>query len=362
MTSPSDPGPEVLDRRATIVGTGLIGCSIGLALRQRDWRVTGTDVDESRVRRALELGAIDEVGSDPDAELTFVCTPVSSVAEAARAACGRGGVVTDVGGVKAPVVAAVDHRRFVGGHPMAGSEQEGADGARRDLFEGTTWVLTPVATTDDDAFALVRSVVATLGADVLSLAPERHDELVAQVSHVPHLTAAALMTLAADRAREHSALLRLAAGGFRDMTRIAAGHPAIWPDICVENRDAIAIGLDRLMETLGHVRDLVLAEDRSGLLSALEEARVARSSLPTRLARPEELVEMRMSVPDRPGVLSDITHALGENDVNIEDLEIAHSVEGGRGVLVIVVAAASSPLAGEVLADLGYHPSARSLA
>ncbi|MCU1379587.1 MAG: tyrA, partial [Acidimicrobiales bacterium] len=225
-----------MTKRAQVVGTGLIGGSIGLALKAAGWHVTGTDHNEASAARALELGAIDAVGDDADAELTFIATPVGAVAEAAK---GRPGVVTDVGSVKASIVGALANPRFVGGHPMAGSEQEGVDGSRADLFQGAVWVLTPVATTDSAAHALVRSVVSSFGADVVELPPERHDALVAVVSHVPHLTAVSLMGLAAERSEEHAALLRLAAGGFRDMTRIAAGHPGIWPDICAENRDAI---------------------------------------------------------------------------------------------------------------------------
>ena len=124
-------------------------------------------------------------------------------AEALRAAA-DGGIVTDVAGVKTAIVSAVAHPRFVGGHPMAGSEQEGVDGADAELFEGATWVLTPTAATDPDAFARLRAVVVSFGADVVAMSAGRHDELVAMVSHVPHLTAAALMTLAADAAADHA--------------------------------------------------------------------------------------------------------------------------------------------------------------
>src|SRR5688500_1898516 len=236
--------------RAAIVGTGLIGGSIGMALRGLGWHVSGRDADPARAARALELGALDRVGSDAEAEITFVATPVSSVADEARQATNDGGIVTDVGSVKGPIVRAVDHPRFVGGHPMAGSEQEGVDGADAALFAGATWVLTPTVATEANAYARVRSVVTALGADVVALAPERHDALVAMVSHVPHLTAATLMRLAADEAEESRPLLRLAAGGFRDMTRVAAGSPGIWLDVCAENRAAIVATLDALVERL----------------------------------------------------------------------------------------------------------------
>ena len=358
----SEGGQSQLAPRAVIVGTGLIGGSIGLALRERGWHVTGRDIDAARAKRALELGALDAVGDDRRADVTFVCTPVLSVAAEARAALAAGpGVVTDVGSVKGPVVAAVADPRFVGGHPMAGSEQDGVDGADADLFEGATWVLTPAVDTAPEAFARVRSVVSSLGADVVALHPDRHDQVVAMVSHVPHLTAATLMALATDGATEHAALLRLAAGGFRDMTRIAAGAPGIWPDICAENRTAIVASLDRLVAALGDMRTLVATGDRDGLLDALHRARTARVSLPVQLPKPEDLAEIRVPVPDRPGVLAEVTTLLGELDVNIEDLEIAHSAEGERGVLVLVVQATAADATRTALLSRGFHPALRKL-
>jgi prephenate dehydrogenase len=357
MTSPSEP------RRAALVGTGLVGGSIGLALRARGWHVTGADRDPARAARALELGALDAIGEDPAAEITFVATPVGAIAAAVRAALGAGpGWVTDVGSVKAAVAAEVDDPRFVGGHPMAGSEQEGVDGADAALFEGATWVLTPTATTDPEGYARVRSVVSSMGADVVAVPPERHDALVALVSHVPHLTAATLMGLAAEGAEEHATLLRLAAGGFRDMTRIAAGHPGIWPDICTENRAAIVSVLDQLIAALSTMRATVDAADRAGLLATLEAARAARLNLPSRAAaRPENLVEVRVPVPDRPGVLAEITTLAGELAVNIHDLEIAHSAEGDRGVLLLVIDAASTDLVRGALLARGFRPSVQAL-
>ena len=349
-------------RRALIVGTGLIGGSIGLALRAQDWHVTGRDVDESRAARALELGALDDVGDDAEADITFVATPVGSIAGEARAALAGPGVVTDVGGVKAPIVDAVSDPRFVGGHPMAGSEQEGVDGADAALFEGATWVLTPTDHTDAAAYALVRSVVSSIGAEVVAIRPEDHDALVAVVSHVPHLTAAALMQLAASGAEEHGALLRLAAGGFRDMTRVAAGHPGIWPDICAENRDAIVAGIDRLQAALTRMRALVDDGDRDALLDWLESARRARINLPVRAPRPEELAEIRVPVPDRPGVLAEVTTLVGEIGVNMFDFETVHSSAGDRGVLVFLVEARSADLVRGALLARGYKPSARPLA
>jgi prephenate dehydrogenase len=353
MTSPSEGAG-----RAQVVGTGLIGGSVGMALRARGWHVAGTDADPARARRALELGALDEVGEDPEADVTFVATPASSVAKLARHALDKGlprSVVTDVAGVKGPVVSAVSDPRFVGGHPMAGSEQEGVEGASPEMFAGATWVLTPTASTDPEAFARVRALVVSLGAEVVAIPPERHDALVAMVSHVPHLTAATLMRLAAEDALQHQSLLRLAAGGFRDMTRIAAGDSAIWPDICAENAEAILVVLDRLVDALSTMRQAVARRDRPALLLALEEARRARRNLPGRAVQPEELAELRIPVADRPGTLAFVTTRAGELGVNIADLEIAHSAEGERGVLILVVDAQMAPVLQKALAESGLR-------
>lgn len=348
--------------RAAIVGTGLIGGSIGMALRRKGWHVSGHDQDEGTVARALELGALDAIGRDRHAEITFLATPVRSIAAAAQEALATGpGIVTDVGSVKASIVEAVGDSRFIGGHPMAGSEQDGIEGADADLFAGAVWVLTPTGATDDRAFAWLRSVITDLGADVVSLAPDHHDALVAVVSHVPHLTAASLMRLADDRSTEHRALLRLAAGGFRDMTRIASGHPGIWPDICSENRTAIVDVLDGLLASLTEVRHIVAEGDRSSLLAVLEQARTARANLPSRLSGAGDLCEVRVPVPDRAGVLADVTTLAGTLDVNIADLEIAHSSEGDRGVLILVVEAHAADRLRAGLVDQGYRPSVTPL-
>ncbi|MHB1987016.1 MAG: prephenate dehydrogenase/arogenate dehydrogenase family protein [Acidimicrobiales bacterium] len=346
--------------KAHVVGLGLVGSSIGLGLRAKGFQVSGADLDQGRAFRALELGAIDQIGDGAAAGIVFVATPAAAVVPVARAlldqavAEDRQLVVTDVAGVKGPIAAQLADACFVPGHPMAGSEQEGPDGADGDLFLGATWVLTPTEHTAEGAYSVVREAVTALGADVVVLAPELHDELVAVVSHVPHLASAALMSLAAESALDREALMRLAAGGFRDMTRIAAGSASIWPDICRDNANAIVPALDRLIGRLGEVRRIVAESDRAALMSLLEGARAARQNLPLGRARPIESLELRVVVPDRPGVLADVTSIAGRLRANIYDIEIAHSAEGPRGVLVLVVAAsAARELAGS-LRQAGY--------
>jgi len=372
--------------RAVVFGTGLIGGSIGMALRRQGWWVSGVDDVPARVQRALELGAIDGVGPDPGAAATFIAVPAGAVAEIAKAVLsqqdaeepgqspgsapswrsqvgGRRGVrvVTDVAGVKAGIVSSIGHPRFVGGHPMAGSEQEGVDGAGPDLFLGATWVLTPDQHTSGEAYSEVQALVRTFGANPVALEPRRHDELVALVSHTPHLTAAALMNLAADVATSDATLLRLAAGGFRDMTRVAAGHPGIWPDVVVENQDAILAALDRLSDRLHQLRSVVAEGDRARLLEILQRARDARVNLPTGAPALAQATELRLPVPDRPGAIAEVSTLLGGLGVNIFDVEIAHSAEGGRGVLVLIVDASAEEIARQALAERGYRTSLRRL-
>lgn len=356
------PVDAAAPRRAQVVGTGLIGSSVGLALRAAGWHVSGTDARAEVAAAAHAVGALDEVGEDPSAGLVVVAVPVGSVPAVARTALARGAVVTDVGSVKAPVVAAVDHPKFVGGHPMAGSEALGPEGARADLFDGATWVLTPTAATDPDAQAMVHGVVRSLGADVVTLTPEDHDRLVATVSHVPHLTAATLMGLASERSEEHAAVLRLAAGGFRDMTRVAAGDPGIWLDICADNRDAILDVLDDLLAELAGVRDVVAAGDAAALSARLQAAQVARRNLPTGAPPAEELAEVRVSIPDRPGELAAVTTLATELGINVYDVEVAHRAGEQRGRLILVVAAQrAEELAAQLSVD-GRHASAHELA
>jgi prephenate dehydrogenase len=181
------------------------------------------------------------------------------------------------------------------------------------------------------------------------------------VSHTPHLTAAALMNLAVDAAESDATLLRLAAGGFRDMTRIAAGHPGIWPDVVAENRTAILDSLDRLSLVLAQLRAVVAAGDRGGLLDLLERAREGRVNLPTGAPSLGEATEVRVPVSDSPGAIAEVSTLLGSLGVNIFDVEIAHSAEGDKGVLVLIVDASTEDVVRKALSERGYRASLRRL-
>jgi len=354
--------PTVPARRANVIGLGLIGGSVALGLRRQGWHVSGEDIDADTALAAIDRGIVDRLGLDSDAEITFVAVPVlAATDQVKRALAETVGAVTDVGSVKAAICEAAADTRFVGGHPMAGSELDGLDGAQAELFEGAVWVLTPGPDSDDAVFARVAAVVAGLGAEVVALAPDRHDELVAVVSHVPHLTAATLMGLASERAEEHAALLRLAAGGFRDMTRVASGRPGIWLDICAENRVAIVGVLDQLIAGLSDVRDIIGADDRDALHTRLVEARQARVNLPARVVNPDELAEVRIPIPDRAGAAAEVFTLAAELSVNIASFEVVHVAESTRGVAVVLIDRAMVDLFRGGLLARGFRPAVQPL-
>lgn len=196
---------------------------------------------------------------------------------------------------------------------------------------------------------------------MVALPAERHDQVVAVISHVPHLTAATLMGLASDRAEEHAALLRLAAGGFRDMTRIASGQPTIWLDICAENREAILSALDGLIGGLSTIRQVVDRDDRDELQRLLSKARDARANLPVRGTQPSELSEVRIPIPDRPGSAAEVFTLAAELGVNIASFEVVHSVEGNRGVAVVLVDAGMAEMYRGGLLARGFRPAVQRL-
>lgn len=346
-----------VQQSVNIVGLGLIGGSIAARLTQEGFRVQGVDPLASRQEEALDFGYISSVGLDVDAHITFVSVPVSQLAtEVESALRATKGIVTDVGSVKAPVVQAISDVRFVGGHPMAGSELEGIQGADAELFEGATWILTPTDLTDDRVFAEVASIVQLMGANILAVSAEHHDRLIAVVSHVPHLAAATLMSVADARSEEHASVLRMAAGGFRDMTRIASSKPGIWLDICRENRAAILETLDDFIAELGQLRAIIDGTKTGELETFLSKARKARSHLPARVRSLEDVEEVRIPIPDRPGAAAEIFTLAAALNVNLASFEVVHSAEGERGVAIVLVDKSQVELLRGGLIGRGFKP------
>jgi prephenate dehydrogenase len=336
-------------RRLAIVGTGLIGASVGLAAKRAGvGSVVGYDADGDALGVAVERGAVDEpAGSLAEAaagsELAVVATPVATLPSQAAATVGASDeacTVTDVGSTKRAVSAAVAERgRFIGGHPVCGSEARGPRHASADLFEGATWFLTPVAETEPERLRLVHRFVSSLGAVPVAIDAHAHDRLVALTSHLPHALANVLLNHAGSMRVDGHEPLAAAGGSLRDMTRVAGANPRIWVDIFLENADEL---LAALREHGRRVAELerALEERDAGFLARWigEAAGNRRRLLAEAYADPVSLQRLRVHVPDRPGVLSGITQALGAEGINIEDFELHHMTPERGGTLELLVA------------------------
>ena len=264
-----------------LVGCGLIGGSLALALRARGARVIGRDADRRAAERALELGIVDEIGDPAASDVIVLAVPVRSLAACARELGPlAGAIVTDVGSTKAAVVRsgeALFGARFVGGHPLAGSERAGPDAADARLFAGKRVILTPTPLTDPAARSRVADLWREAGATVVEMDAERHDRILAAVSHLPHVVAYALAgalgALGADSFRG------LAGGGLVDTTRIAATPAAMWIDIFLENRGPLLEALDAYEAELGALRAAIAGGDAEAIGRLLDGARAARARI-----------------------------------------------------------------------------------
>ncbi|MCU1363930.1 MAG: hypothetical protein JWM55_1758 [Acidimicrobiaceae bacterium] len=342
-----------------MVGLGLIGASVALALGESGWTVTGTDLDPSIAHAARGDGVIAGVELESDVDLVVIATPAGVVAQTANDVLSRLSkltlIVTDVAGVKSSIVEHVGDPRFLAGHPMAGSELRGLAGARADLFRGCTWVLTPTSATKPETYTALHGVLRELGANVVAVGAHDHDRLVAVASHVPHLLAGALMNEASLVAEHDAVLLQLAAGGFRDMTRVAAGDPTMWPDVLFENRVAITQSLEALEARLAALRVALNDDDHAAVAADLVNAASARRQLPGRALDSEHLAYLRVAVSDQPGVLAAVTMAASEMLVNIYDIEIAHGIEGSSGTLLLAIDAKQADLFSGALKERGFQ-------
>lgn len=340
-----------------VIGIGLIGGSFARALKALDDApsVYAIDTDPDSLAWALDNGVADDTSTaDGDkaaawlrsggVELVVLATPAASTIEwlSRLGAVGFDGVITDVASTKSGVLAAayslLEHpERFVGGHPMTGSERSGVTVSKLDLFAGAYWLLTPCATTDPEAYRKVHATVSSVGARVISVDAKSHDEAVAIVSHVPHVAAAALVDLAAANAGDNGELLRLAAGGFKDTTRIAAGSPDLWTGICLDNAEALAAGISRLRDVLRDFEVRVRSRDAHAITEWLQRAADVRSSLPAKwVPATMALAELVVPMGDRPGVVAEITGAVSRAGCNIEGIDIDHETED-RALLVLVL-------------------------
>jgi prephenate dehydrogenase len=350
--------------RVAVLGVGLIGGSIGLAARAclEDVEIVGFGRSPEKLERARELGAIDVAARSLEealagAAICFCCAPVGVLGDqiaAALAAAGEDCVVTDVGSIKGGLVADDAERRFVGGHPIAGAETAGVEFARADLFQGATWYLTPTPESSGVLFERLHRFVAALGARPVAIDAASHDRLLATVSHLPHVLANALVTQTAGALGDDDALPRVGPS-FRDATRVAGANSAIWTDIYVANREAIAAEVDAVVERLRGAADLLRAGDPGAITAWNEQAAEARHRLLEADLAAGVVHELRTTVPNRPGIVAEVALALGKAGLNIVDMALAPAPDMRSGAITLWIAGDDqAERARELIDGLGF--------
>ncbi len=369
-------------KRIVVVGVGLIGGSIAAALKTQggEVEVLGVDTSEASLDAALAAGALDKAALTDDAlveswiapgyaDLVVLAIPVFAAREwfARLQSAGFDGIITDTASTK-KVISQIaqeelaDTSRYLPGHPMAGSEVNGFDGARADLFQGAYWILCPDGDTQDDVFLKLHETFSALGARIISIERSQHDSAVAIVSHVPHMVASSLVELAANHADERRELLRLAAGGFKDTTRIAAGSPRLWAGIALDNADALSAGLEEMRSILGRIEDAVRAKDVDALYDLLNHSSEVRRSLPAKwIPDSAKLTQVRIPMSDRPGIIAEVTGMAGHAGCNIQSIEIDHINESTAVLELILTDEGDMGRLGAELINSGFDFSFHSL-
>ncbi len=340
--------------RIAVLGVGLIGGSVALAARRRlGAHVVGWDPDPRAIRTAEDRGAIDAGIAGPSEaigiDVWIVATPAATLEDQvcrALAAAGPDAVVTDAGSIKRALVEAIDDPRFIGGHPLAGAETAGVAHAREDLFDGATWYLTPRPDSPGDKYERLHRLVSALGAVPTAIGHDEHDRVMAAVSHLPHVLANVLVGQA------HAALggdaMPATGGSFRDATRVAGANPPLWAQIYAENAEALGAQIDAVLAALADVRG------RLGDLEAWQRQASDRRRLLLE-ADPNggPLAQLRVVVPNRPGVVADIALTLGRAQINIADMSLAPASDNSVGTVALWVAVGDAPRARALVAEKG---------
>ncbi|MDQ3791815.1 MAG: prephenate dehydrogenase/arogenate dehydrogenase family protein [Actinomycetota bacterium] len=336
------------------MGVGLIGGSVGLAARAAGWEVIGVDSPEV-LEKAVSLAAVDRPSTLKEvrgADLVVLAAPISKITNLVTQLPPTDALITDVASTKTAIVREAERHnlRFVGGHPMTGSQLSGVANARADLFKDARYFLTPTEETRPDAYREVAGFVRTLGAVPTAVDPEKHDLLMAALSHLPHLMAAALLRVASDISPE---ALSFAGPSFRDLTRVGASNPSLWSDILAENAPALGEALGAFAGAMAQLGSEI--SNRESIERRFREAREAYDALGGILVEGTgKNVEIAVPVENRPGVFAEVTTLMGSNNINILDLYVRHS-NTERAALVLTLDADAAPVAQELLREAGFR-------
>ncbi|MFC4103711.1 prephenate dehydrogenase [Paenibacillus xanthanilyticus] len=335
--------------RIAIFGVGLIGGSLALCFKGKPGlTVVGYDVRESSAAKYVERGVVDEMAASlrdaaESADVIFLCVPVGVldqyVREISELRLKSGCIITDVGSTKSSVARTAAALRFsgatfIGGHPMAGSERSGVEAASSHLFENAFYVLTPEPGAPAEAVDRLSNLLKATKAHIVHVNPDEHDEIVGAISHLPHIIAVALVNQIRGYNETNPLYSVLAAGGFRDITRIASSDPIVWRDILISNREILLKLLQGWNKETHKFIRMLEGKDAEGIQEAFKQAGAFRSQLPERRkGMIHSLYECYVDVPDHPGIIGKIATELGNARINLSNLQIIESREDVPGVL-----------------------------
>lgn len=336
----------------SIIGLGLIGGSLSKALRQKNknLKIYAVDNNADSIELAQSEGTIDMGFSDCCSEVwtsdvIFVCTPVSrtiqyinQLSANVRESC----IITDVASTKGEICDYIDSLEkppiFIGGHPMAGTEKSGYKNALAHLFENAFYVLTPTKAVKECHIDTLKTLISGIGAMTIIVSAREHDLVTGCISHVPHIVASVLVTLAKSSENETGLVKLLAAGGFKDITRIASSNPGMWENIVLSNSSVIIDLLNDCKEITDKIIGSIKSHDNKAIYGFFENAKNFRDSFSnTSVGLFPKNFELLVDVPDKPGIIGSITTLLGNNQINIKNINVSNSREFEQGCLKITL-------------------------
>lgn len=333
-----------------LIGLGLIGGSIALSIKRKNpsIHIIGYDINNDQAMLAKKLGAIDEISTTlfpnlANIDMIFISTPVQQtikiIEQLKDIKLKQGVIITDVGSTKVKIVECANKYlngriKFIGGHPMAGSHKSGILAAKPHLFENAFYILTPSKYVSSEDLAVLTNILEGTKANIIEMTPEEHDKITGVISHFPHIVAASLVYQAENHEEQFPLVKRLAAGGFRDITRIASSNPSMWRDILLQNKKPLLHLFDEWMTEMERVKSLVANEEADQLYTYFNHAKQYRDGLPKKQkgAIPS-FYDLFVDVPDYPGIISEVTGYLAKEEISLTNIRIIETREEIYGVL-----------------------------